>query len=219
MKTLKETNIVIVDAEPVTRLGLFHLINKEPSLRVCGETHCLNVARDLCANHKPRIVIFDPLLGDGLAFIKDLPQWSPETRAVIYTAEVDVLLMQRAFKAGAFGYVYRRDPVNSLLTAIRGALDGHRHVSPQMENVMLGNLANGALEMRADGMPSISNRESETLRWLGKGKTNRQIAEEMKVSIKTIETHCQRLKEKLNLHGSAALRQYAALHKGSGESH
>lgn len=211
MAPLKDINIVVAEAEPITRLGLAHLINKEPSLRVCGEAECLKGARELCSKHQPRIVIIDLALGDGLTFIKDLAQWSAGTRVVVYTSLVDVVSMQRAFKAGAFGYVSRHDPSQNILTAIMGALKGLRHVSPRVENMVLGNLANGALEVRGEGKPMLSNRELQTLRLLGKGMSNRKIAEEMTVSIKTVETHCQRLKEKLQLSGAASLRQYAAI--------
>jgi DNA-binding NarL/FixJ family response regulator len=212
MIILKDTNIVIVEAESVARFGLLSLINKEPKLRVCGEAHCLAGARELCEKHQPQVVVFDIAVGDGLGFIKDLPLWSPQTRVVVHTGALEVVLIQRAFKAGAFGYVSRQDATGCLLSAIHGAVGGARHVSPRVEDVMLGNLATGALEMRGDGMPAVSNREAQTLRLLGKGLSNRQIADEMKVSIKTIETHCQRLKEKLHVHSSAALRQYAAVH-------
>jgi DNA-binding NarL/FixJ family response regulator len=212
MNTLKDTNIVIVEAESVARFGLLHLINKEPRLRVCGEASCLVGARELCEKHRPQVVVFDIALGDGVNFIKDLPQWSPGTRVVVHTGAVEVVLIQRAFKAGAFGYVSRHDPTGSLLFAINGAAEGARHMSPRVSDLMLGNLANGALEVRGDGMPSVSNREAQVLRMLGKGLSNREISDEMKVSIKTIETHCQRLKEKLHVGNSSALRQYAAVH-------
>lgn len=219
MTALKETHIVIAEAEPVTRLGLLHLINKEPSLRVCGEAACLPDARELCAKHQPGVVVFDLALGDGLGFIKDLAQWSPRTRVVIYTGLMDVVVLQRTFKAGALGFVSRQDAAACLLTAIHGAVQGARHMSPRVENVVLGNLATGALEVRGargEGLPALTNRELQTLRLLGRGLSNREIAAEMKVSIKTIETHCQRLKEKLHLHGSAALRQYAAVQTMAG---
>lgn len=212
MKPLKDTNIVIAEAESVARFGLLHLINMEPKLRVCGEARCLVGAREMCEKHQPQIVVVDIALGDGLNFIKDLSKWSPETRVVVHTGALEAVLIQRAFKAGAFGYVSRHDATECLLTAIREAMEGGRHMSQRVSNLMLGHLANGALEVRGDGMPAVSNREAQTLRFLGKGLTNRQIAAEMNVSIKTIETHCQRLKEKLNVVTSSALRQYAAVH-------
>ncbi len=214
MSALKDTNIVIVEAESMARFGLLQLINKEPKLRVCGEASCLVGARELCEKHQPHLVVFDIALGDGVNFIKDLPQWSPATRVVVHTGAVDVVLIQRAFKAGVLGYVSRHDSTESLLMAIHGALKGTRHMSQKVGDVMLGNLANGAIEVRADGMPKVSIREAQVLRLLGKGLSNRQISDEMKVSIKTIETHCQRLKKKLRVSSSCALRQYAAVHVG-----
>jgi DNA-binding NarL/FixJ family response regulator len=212
MNSLKETTILIAEAEPIARLGLLHLINQEPALHVCGEACSLSDARDMCAQHLPDIVVLDLSMGDGLAFIKDLPQWSPLTKVVIYTTVMQIQTVQRAFKAGALGYVSRRDSGRSLLTAILGAVHGERHISPSLENIVLGNFATGVLEIRGNGMPAVSNRESQTLLLLAKGLSNQDIATAMGVSIKTVETHFQRLKEKLGIPGTAALRQYAATH-------
>jgi DNA-binding NarL/FixJ family response regulator len=215
MSTLKDTNIVIVEVESMARFGLLQLINKEPKLRVCGEAICLVGARELCEKHQPQVVVLDVAVGDGVNFIKDLPRWSPGTRVVVHTGALEVILIQRAFKAGALGYVSRHDSTGCLLKAIRSAVEGGRHMGQRVSDLMLGNLANGAIEVRADGMPLVSNREAQVLRMLGKGLSNRQISDDMQISIKTIETHCQRLKEKLHVSSSCALRQYAAVHAGA----
>ena len=211
MTSLRENSVIIAEAEPVTQLGLLHLINKEPALRVCGQASGLSEARKLCERLQPALLVVDVALGDGLGFVKDLPQWCPATRVVVFTAVAEVVLVQRAFQAGAWGYVLRRDPVSALVTALHGALAGVRHVSPQVEDLMLGNLARGSLQVKVEGRGSLSNREAEVLRCLGRGMETRKISEELSVSIKTVETHCQRMKEKLGLVSISALRQYAAL--------
>ena len=216
MTSLRENSVIIAEAEPVTQLGLAYLINKEPSLRVCGQASGLPGARELCERHQPALLVVDVALGDGLGFVKDLPRWSPRTRVVVFTAVAEVVTVQRAFQAGVWGYVLRRDPATALVTALHGALLGVRHVSPQMENLMLGNLANGSLQVKGEGRGNLSNRESEVLRHLGQGFDTRKISQEMTVSIKTIETHCQRMKEKLGMRSLSALRQYAAVQSVGG---
>jgi DNA-binding NarL/FixJ family response regulator len=213
------SRVLIVDAEPITRFGLMHLIQGQKNLCVCGDADNLPVARDWCEKEKPDLVIVDPSMGDGFGFIKDVPRWSSNTRVVVLTTLEDALSVQRAFQAGASGYVTRRDPLPALLLSIEGALKGERHMGPRVEHVMLNTLACGGLELRDNMEAGLSNREREVLRLLGLGQSTREVAHELRVSVKTVETHGKRIKDKLNLSGSSALRRHAALyasHHGNG---
>ena len=119
-------------------------------MSVCGEAEALPVARDLCVKLKPEIVLLDPAVGDGFGFIKELPRWSALSRVVVLTGLADALSVQRAFKAGAYGYVTRLDPLPALLMALLGAAKGERHMGPGVELVMLKTLASGEMELRGD---------------------------------------------------------------------
>lgn len=207
-----KNRVLIVDAEPITRYGLMHLIKEQKSLCVCGDADNLPSARDWCQKEKPDLVILDPSMGDGFGFIREVPRWSAQTRVVVLTTLEDALSVQRAFKAGALGYMTRRDPLPALLLAIDGALKGERHMGPRVEHIMLNTLACGELELRGDVEAGLSNREREVLRLLGLGQSTREVAHELRVSVKTVETHSLRIKDKLNLSGSAALRRHAALY-------
>jgi DNA-binding NarL/FixJ family response regulator len=203
--------VVIADAEPVARCGLRHLIESHEALRLCAEAEHLPLARELCVKHKPAVLVLDPAMGDGFAFIRDLRRWSARTQVVAFTALGDAASVQRAFKAGACGYVTRRDPVAALLGAIVGAVSGERHVGPGVERVLLEKLATGGVEMRGEMETTLSMRELEVFRLLGAGRETREVASALRLSVKTIESHQQRIKEKLRLLSGAELRRRAAL--------
>ncbi len=105
----------------------------------------------------------------------------------------------------------RRDPVSALMAAVLGALDGERHVGPQVEHLLLENLASGAVELRGDELESLSNRELQVFRLLGRGLGTRAVAEELSLSVKTVETHRQRIKEKLHVQNASELHRRAVL--------
>jgi DNA-binding NarL/FixJ family response regulator len=206
------SRVLIVVSEPITRFGLLQLIKDQKNLCACGDADCLTMAREWCEKEKPEVVIIDPAMGDGFGFIRDMRKWCPQTRLVVFTALEDALSVQRAFKAGVSAYVTRRDSLNALISAVEGAVRNERHMSPRVEHVMLTTLACGELELRGNVEADLSNREREVLRLLGHGQSTREIAIELHVSVKTVETHSLRIKEKLNLKGSAALRRHAALY-------
>jgi DNA-binding NarL/FixJ family response regulator len=210
----RKADVLVADTEPVARCGLVRLLNSHPKLRVCAEAETLAAARELCARHRPAVLVLDPAMGEGFTFIKDLPKWSRGTRVVVFTGQHDALAVQRAFKAGACGFVTRRDPIAALLTAVVGALTGERHVGPQVEHLLLENLATGTVELRGDEMAVLSDRELQVFRLLGSGLGTRAVATELHVSVKTVETHRQRMKEKLQVATSTELHRRAVLFHG-----
>ncbi len=211
MSNLVKARVLLVDAEPLTRLGLMHLIKEQKTLCVCGDADTLPVARDWCLKDKPDVVVLDVAMGDGFGFIKEIALWSPKCRVVVLTALVDAMSVQRAFKSGACAYITKRDPLSSLVNALVGATRGEHHIGPLVEDVILRNLACGKMQVMENGEPKLSNRESEVFRLLGKGQSTKAVSLELGLSIKTIETHCQRIKEKLKLDDSLALRRHAIL--------
>jgi len=213
----RKADVLIADAEPVARAGLIYLINSHPALRVCAEAEDLKSARALVAKHRPAVAVLDVAMGDGVAFIKDLPRWSRGTRAVVFTARAEAMDVQRALQAGACGYVVRRDPVVALMAAIVGALSGEQHVGPLVERTLLKNLSSGAVEMRGSEVSALSNRELQIFRMIGRGLPTREVAEELSVSVKTVETHRQRIKEKLHVTSGAELQRRAVLFHGKTE--
>lgn len=214
MARSRKARVLVADAEAVARFGLVQLINSHVSLMVCAEAETLGAARDLVVKHQPEIVVFDPAMGDGVGFIKDLPQWCSHTRLVAFTALGDAHSIQRAFKAGVCGYVTRRDSVVALMTTVVGALEGKRRVSPRVESALLDEMSRGNVEVAGGHESVLSNRELQVFRLLGQGMGTRDIARELSISVKTIETHRQRIREKLRLANGSELRTRAVLSFG-----
>ena len=218
MPNSRKANVLVVDAEAVARFGLVQLIGSQARLRVVGEADTLSVARELASRLKPEVVVLDPALGDGLHFIEELARSKARPQVVAFTAVEDALSVQQAFQAGVCGYVTRRDPVADLIAAIVAAVDGRRHVGPRIECVLLDRLACGSVKLSGDEIAVLSSRERQIFRSLGAGSSVRAIASELGVSVKTVETHRQRIKQKLRLKNGAELNRRAVL-SANGNSH
>ncbi len=215
MAISRKADVVVADAQPVARAGLVYLINSDSRLRVCAETGEAARVRALCEEHRPQVLVLDPAMGDGFTLIKDVPRWSRGTRTVVFTALNDSLAVQRAFKAGASGFVSRFDPVSALFTAILAALEGKRHVGPEIEHLQLENLACGSVELRGNEVAGLSDRELQVFRLIGGGLSTRGVAERLMVSVKTVETHRERIKGKMGLANGAELQRRAVLFHGN----
>jgi len=210
--------VLVVDAEPVSRCGLVHLFDSHERLRVVAEAAALPAARELCLRHQPDLVILDIALGDGAGFIREVKQLSPQARVVVFTSQADPLSVTRAFKAGAAGYVTRRDSVVALMSAVLGALDGERQFAPCVQRVLMDQFACGGVEVRGRAEAALSDRELQVFRLLGQGLKPRGVAEELRVSVKTVETHVQRIKTKLGVATGGELQRRAILFQRAEEA-
>lgn len=211
MEVALKSSVLVVDAEPLARRGLVSLLNECPLLEVCAEAECIGAARELCVRHKPAVLIMDPAQGDGFGLIKDLPRWSAGTRIVVLTALEDAASVQRVFQLGACSYLTRRDPVSAVLGAVLGAVAGERQIGPRAQRILLGELARGGMQMEQGELTRLTPRERDIFRRIGIGQATRMIAEELQMSVKTVETHRQRIKEKLGVTSGAELLRRAVL--------
>lgn len=211
MEPNRKRSLLITDAEPLARRGLLHLLAEQSQWEVCAEAESIAEARELCGRYRPDVLVLDPAQSDGFALIKDLPRWSPRTRVVVLTGLEDPGSVQRAFQAGVWGYVTRRDPVATLLGAIAGALSGERFMSPRAQQVLLGELARGSVQMEQGELSRLSHREQDVFRLIGAGRATRAVAEELHMSVKTVETHRQRIRVKLGCASGAELLRRAVL--------
>ena len=213
MRNPRKSNVLIVDAEPVARCGLLHVVNSHEALHVCAEADSPSSAREACERSKPDVVVLDVALGggEGFALVKELPRWNPRLCVVAFTRLDDTASVQRALRAGACGYVTKLDPVSALIAAVIGSLQGRRRVGPRVEHVLLETLASGKVLMEDDDLTLLSERERQVFRFIGDGLNTRSMAAELHLSVKTVETHRQRIKEKLHLRNGSELQHRAVV--------
>jgi len=216
MTNNRKARVLVVDAEPVSRFGLVHLFNAHERLQVVAEAEAMPVARELCLRHRPELVVLDAALGDGLGFVREVKQLSPKGRVVVFTSQVDALCVTRAFRAGAEGYVTRRDSVSSLMSTVLGVLDGERQVAPSVQRVLVEQMVTGGAEVRGRAESVLSDRELQVYQLLGQGLKARAVAAELRLSVKTVETHVQRIKVKLGVANAGELQRRAILAQSAG---
>lgn len=204
--------VLIVDDHPIVRHGLKQMIDAEPDLVVCGEAQSDREARAAIRELNPDIMIVDVSLaqGDGLDLVREVHAQRPELPMLVLSMHDETIYAQRLLAAGARGYIMKEAAFDQLLVALRRVLGGAVYLSEAMA-ATLG--ANGEETLPAqvteDPVGRLSNRELQVLSLIGRGLSSRQAAESLSVSVKTVESHRQSLKRKLNLATNAQLLQYS----------
>jgi DNA-binding NarL/FixJ family response regulator len=204
--------VLVVDDHPIVREGLAQMINREPDLSVCGAAADMQNAVQLMEALKPDILIVDISLDgpDGLDLLKHIRTQDPGLPVLILSMHDESIYAERALRAGANGYIMKQEATNNVLDALRRILNREVYVSPPIANKMLQQFVGGAGTYKTHSLVNdLSDRELEVLRLIGAGHGTRQIAEELHLSVKTVETHQAHLKEKLVLRNSRELVQYA----------
>ncbi len=203
--------VFIVDDHPIVRQGLALLINREPDLAVCGDAEEADSALRLIAAMKPDLVVVDISLNgpDGLDLLKNIRTRDPGLPVLILSMLDELLYAERALRAGASGYIMKQEATQKVLVAIRRILSGDMYVSDRMANKMLHRLAGDASPADCSPIAGLTDRELEVFRLIGEGHGTRQIAEELHISVKTVESYQAHIKEKLSLKNSRELVQQA----------
>lgn len=209
--TTPRTKVFIVDDHPLVREWLANLLRLEPDLEVVGEAEEAAAALDQMIASPPDIAVVDLSLkrGSGLMLIKDLVAHLPATRVVVLSMHEEIGDVERALRAGALGYVMKRESTGQIVAAIRQVQEGKLFADPavlaQLTQRMVGRTA-GTGENAVD---LLSDRELDVFRRLGEGHPTRRIAEELNVSQKTVQAYCARIKIKLGLADSSQLARAA----------
>lgn len=203
--------IAIVDDHPIVRRGLVEMINQESHLTVCAEAETFHQALDAIKKEKPDLAIVDLTLADigGLELIKQLQNSAPELPILVLSMHDETLYAERALRAGAKGYIMKQEGSQGLISAINTVLRGEISLSERMASRLLGKLIGGRSEVNSSPLSRLSDRELEVFELLGQGLGTRSIAERLCVSIKTIESHREHIKEKLGLKNATELVQHA----------
>ena len=202
--------VFLVDDHAVVRNGLAELINQAPDLIVCGEAGSAEEALPLIDAAKPDIAIVDLALGEtgGLELLKSLKARHPELPTLVLSMHDEAYYAERCLRAGAKGYIMKKEAIEQVEKAVRQVLDGKIYVSAKMSDHFLLALTGGEA-VGESPVARLSDRELEVFESIGQGLGASQIARKLKLSVKTIETYQAKLKEKLHLKTTSQLFQHA----------
>jgi len=209
--TTKAKKIFIVDDHPITRQGLATLISDEEDLTVCGEADNAREALKAISALKPDLAIVDiSMTGKtGLELIKDLRAQCLDVLVLVMSMHDETIFAERVLRVGARGYIMKQAGGKVLMQAIRQVLSGQVYVSEKMSARILERISNGRPQEQNSPLEILSDREFEVFQLIGHGLGTRQIAEQLSVSLKTIEVHRAHIKKKLNLADGPALVRHA----------
>jgi DNA-binding NarL/FixJ family response regulator len=203
--------ILVVDDHPIVRQGLALMLNREADLVVCGEAEDANGAMLVVTSAHPDVLILDISLNgpDGLDLLKTIRTTHPTLPVLILSMHDESIYAERALRAGANGYIMKQEATEKVLVAVRRILTGEIYVSDRVANKLLKHYITGSGSLRNSSIADLSDRELEVFRLIGEGHSTRQIAEELHISVKTVESYQAHIKEKLSLRSSRELMQHA----------
>jgi len=211
MAAKQKNRIFIVDDHPIVRKGLGQLINQEDDLEICGEADNAETALELLKKVKPDLAIVDISLRgiDGIELTKLIRARFDNIPVLVVSMHDESLFAERALRVGARGYIMKQEAIEKMMEAIRKVLRGELYVSERVS----ANIVKRFVDGKADGVSSpeelLSDREMEVFQLIGQGIGTRQIADQLHVSVKTVETYRANIKEKLNLKNATELMKHA----------
>ena len=198
--------ILIVDDHPIVRQGMRLMIDAESDLQICGEAQTEQEARRQVRALLPDAVVVDLSLeeGDGFNVVRDVHAHFPQIRILVLSMHDELIYAQRLLAEGAAGYIMKQAAASQLINALRAVLRGERYVSEALQQ----NLVSRS-DTDGGGSTRLSARELQVISLIGRGLGTRQIADNLSLSVKTVETHRLTIKRKLGLDTNAQLVQYA----------
>lgn len=208
---IQPRSVLIVDDHPIVRQGLSQLINAEDDLEVSGNAATVEEALQSLGDSDPDVVIVDLSLAhsDGLELIKEIRKETRHLPVLVLSMHDENMYAERLLSAGANGYIMKEAAADQLLIALRRVLAGGVYVSEHLGASMIERIAGNDPKQTSNPIERLSNRELQVLNLIGRGKTTREVAENLTLSVKTVESHRQRIKKKLNLQTSVQLVQFA----------
>lgn len=206
----RPVRILLVDDHPVVRLGFAQLLSQEKDLEVCGEAGSTAEGLALAESLRPDLAVVDiALKGEsGLELVRKIAHLCPRTRVLVCSMHDETLFAERALKAGARGYIGKREAPDDLVTAVRAVLAGERYLSARFLE-RLGEGGRHVHEEPPDLIASLSNRELEVFDLIGRGLGTREISERLGIAFKTVETYRENIKAKLLIESGPELAHRA----------
>ncbi len=214
-----EMKILLVEDHPIFRLGLAELINQEEDLFVCGEAKDVKTAIQKIEDLSPDLVIADISLknSDGIDLVKYVNQHHSNIPTLVLSMHDEYLYAQRALLAGAKGYIMKQEAMESVVTAVRHVLKGKIYLNEKVKEHILSNISETPKSKDKTPFDRLTNRELQVFKLVGRGFSTREIAERLFLSIKTIGTYRERIKEKLNLKNANELLRFAVHFEKTGQ--
>jgi len=196
-----KSRLLLVDDHPLYREGLRQIIERDPELTVCGEASGAAEALEVIPQLMPDLVLVDISLGSssGIDLLKAIRSAFDDLPVLVVSMHDESLYAERALRAGAMGYVMKHEPGKTVKTAIHKVLGGEVYLSEKMSSAIISKFMRGQRDQPASPLELLSDRELEVFRMLGQGKGTRQIALDLNVTIPTINSFRNRIKEKLGL--------------------
>src|SRR5580698_9633243 len=206
----KKATVLLVDDHPIVRQGLTQLINQEPDLAVCAQAEDASGAFHAIATHRPDVVILDISLNgpDGLAVLKEIRVSHATLPVLVLSMHDESLYAERVLRAGANGYIMKQEATERVLEAIRRIRGGEVYVSDTIAKRLLRQVVSSAADGKSP-IEALTDRELAVFRLIGKGRGTREIADHLRVSVKTVESHQAHIKDKLGLKNARELAQHA----------
>jgi DNA-binding NarL/FixJ family response regulator len=203
--------VLLVDDHAVVRFGITQLINKQSDLVVCGEEEDASKALDAINSLKPDLVIADISLKEssGLELMRNIKAQHPQLPILVVSVHDESIYAEMAFRAGATGYLMKQEALDKIPTAIRRVLEGSVYVSDALAAKMLQQRVRGKVDVQESPVEGLSDRELEVFQLIGQWKKTKEIAQEIHLSVKTVEYYREQIKRKLNLRDASELTQYA----------
>lgn len=210
-QTKKRARIVIVDDHPAVREALASRIGRQPDLEVCGEAADMSEALRLVADTQPDLAVIDISLktGCGIDLIKRIKDRNDSVRMLVWSMHSESLYAERALRAGALGYINKDQATDKIVEAIRRVLEGKVFLSDAMAEKMLHRaVGGGRKEVTRSPLDALADRELEVFRLIGQAVKTAEIAERLHLSVKTVETYRDRIRQKLDLSDGTELAHY-----------
>jgi DNA-binding NarL/FixJ family response regulator len=210
--TIAKRRVLLVEDHPIVRHGLRAMIDDEADLKVVGEAASVDEAIPLLRSLRPDVAVVDIALGteNGLDLIRRAHEEFPDMPLLALSMHDESVYGERALRAGAKGYIMKKEAMDKVLTAVRRVLAGELYVSEQMSSRLVSKLLNpGAVRDAQAGVESLSEREFQVFRLIADGVGPSEIAQRLSLSVKTVETHREHIKEKLGLKSGAELTRFS----------
>ena len=210
-KALRKNHVVIVDDHPLVREALMQLIDRQPDLNWTGTAETTAEARRMVETLSPDLLILDLRLksGDALDLIKTLRAEHPEVKVLVLSQDHELMFAERVLRSGACGYVMKENATEEILQAIQTVLTGEIYFSNRVGIAAVHRSLESKRLPSSEGIGRLSDRELQVLQFIGAGFSVSQIAKQFGVSVKTVETHRDNIKIKLNMESAAELHSFA----------